>query len=162
MTKQANVKTEVTPMWLDAETGLASQRLLYILTGVFTTVLALVIWANPWAFFTDVSAVTSGIRAFELAISVIGWVALLVAPALIMRAWAMDDRYMLNYLPFVALLWPVSVVVIQLTLRLQFDKWYVGYYVDRPVFLLTDIVIPAAYFWIWRTLMQYHALEIEE
>ena len=127
-----------------------------------TALVALVVLMNPWAFFTDAAAGETVVRQFELGLSVIGWVLLLVAPPVIVTAYAAGDRYIARFLGIAALWWPLSIVAIQVTLRAMYGEWYLGYYQDRPYFLLTDIVVPAVYYYIHTQLRAQTLQELSE
>lgn len=49
----------------------------------------------------------------------------------------------LNFLPFTALLWPVAVVLAQISAYADTGESYLGYLFDYPVFVVTDIALPA-------------------
>jgi hypothetical protein len=138
---------------------------IYLAVGLTTLATWLVIGLNQWAFFAnpaDTTVVISDLRRFELAISVVGWVLLAVGPAAIVWAFSAGDRVVLRLLPVAALLWPASVIAIQLTLRVQYGEWYVGYYQDRPWFLITDLFAPIFYLMVSRKLRQVAVEELAE
>lgn len=139
--------------------------IIYVAVAITTISTWLVIGLNQWAYFanpTDASIVMSDLRRYELAISVVGWVLLAVAPAAIVWAFSAGDRVVVRLLPVAALLWPVSVFAIQLTLRAEFGEWYVGYYQDRPWFLITDLFAPVIYLIVAHQLRSVAAAELAE
>lgn len=95
------------------------------------------------------------IRAIELVISTVAWILLAVAPLPILWAFRAGDNFVLKFLPVVALAWPVTVLIMQTTLRFQTGEWYLGYLFNSPAFLITEVVAPAAYFVIWRRLVEW-------
>lgn len=126
-------------------------------TIVALTTLAtwIVIATQAWAFFPD--PVNSGgtLRGIELALSTVAWVLLAVGPIAVLIAFRAGDDFVLRYLPIVALAWPVSVLVIHLTLRVQNGAWYFDYLWNYPAFLVTDVLAPIVYFWTWRRLERW-------
>ena len=149
----------------NGKSGAANLPLIYAVVAVTTISTWLVIALNQWAYFanpTDTSTVISDLRRYELAISVVGWVLLAVAPAAIVWAFSAGDRVVIRLLPAAALLWPVSVFAIQLTLRAEFGQWFVGYYQDRPWFLITDLFAPVIYLIVAHQLRSVAAAELAE
>jgi hypothetical protein len=137
----------------------------YAVVAVTTLATWLVIGLNQWAYYSnpvDPTVDISDLRRFELAISVIAWVFLAFGPAAIVWAFSAGDRVVLRLLPAVALLWPLCVVAIQLTLRLQYGEWFVGYYQDRPWFLITDLFAPIVYLIVARRLRHVAVAELAE
>lgn len=139
--------------------------IIYSAVAITTISTWLVIGLNQWAYFanpTDTSTAMSDLRRYELAISVIGWVLLAVAPAAIVWAFSAGDRVVIRLLPAAALVWPASVFAIQLTLRAEFGEWYVGYYQDRPWFLITDLFAPVIYLIVAHQLRSVAETELAE
>ncbi len=138
---------------------------IYAAVALTTLATWVVIGLNQWAYFAnpaDTTVAISDLRRFELALSVIGWVLLAVGPAAIVWAFSAGDRVVLRLLPAAALMWPACVIAIQLTLRIQYGEWYVGYYQDRPWFLITDLFAPIVYLIVARQLRQVAVSELAE
>lgn len=131
---------------------LRSSVLMVVLTTVSTW---LVIATHSWAFFPDPVNSGSALRGVELALSTVAWVLLAVGPIAITWAFRAGDDYVLRYLPIAALAWPVSVLVIHLTLKYQVGEWYFDYLRNYPAFLVTDLLAPVVYVWVWRRLSQW-------
>ena len=134
------------------DSALRSSLLMVALVTLATWV---VIATHTWAFFPDPVNSGSGLRGVELALSTVAWVLLAVGPIAIVWAFRAGDDYVLRYLPVAALAWPVSVLVIHLTLKYQAGDWYFDYLTNYPAFLITDILAPAVYLWVWRRLSQW-------
>lgn len=128
-----------------------------IATGIATLATLYVIISHSWAFFPDPSTSATVLRSLELGFSTVAWVLLLVGPISILFAFRAGDDFVLNYLPYAALAWPASILVIQLSLRAQTGAWYFGYLVDTPVFLITDVLAPALYVYLWKQLEAWRA-----
>jgi len=117
-------------------------------TLVGSAILTFMLFKYSYGFFPTISDTASSARNLELGLSVIAWVMLLVgAPAV---AWAFDagDRFVVKFMPVIALLWPVSILLIHISLRAEYGAWYFDYWKTTPIFLLSDIAIPALYFYI--------------
>lgn len=124
----------------------------FIIVAITTLATWVVIASQAWAFFPDPVNSGNTLRGIELALSTVAWVLLAVGPIAVLTAFRAGDDFVLKYLPVVALAWPLSVLVIHLTLRLQAGAWYFDYLWNYPAFLVTDVVAPVVYLWTWRRL----------
>ncbi|MEY4995200.1 MAG: hypothetical protein RLZ65_1049 [Actinomycetota bacterium] len=96
----------------------------------------------PGFFFINPLEETSGLRIASLFITLIGWVSIaLVAPLLLLLFGARKYKA-IDYLPFAAAAWPISIFVSQLTVIIQTGVGYWSYLIDYPIFVATDILIP--------------------
>jgi hypothetical protein len=121
--------------------------------GVFISFLiAVVVLTFPKFFLFNPLAEGNGVRAFELTVSSFGWVLLLIGPAIVLVRYASGYKNLIGLLPFIALVWPVSLIVSHVTLFLQQGVWYTGYLIQYPIFVLTDIVLPIFLLYIWEIL----------
>jgi len=121
--------------------------------GVFITFLiAVIVMTFPKFFLFNPLAEGNGLRAFELSLSSVGWILLLVGPAIILVRYASGYKNQIGLLPWVALIWPASLVLSHVTLYLQNGVWYTGYLIQYPIFVLTDIVLPIFLMLIWEVL----------
>jgi hypothetical protein len=66
--------------------------------------------------------------------------------------YASGYKNQIGLLPWVALIWPASLVLSHVTLYLQNGVWYTGYLIQYPIFVLTDIVLPIFLMLIWEVL----------
>jgi len=118
--------------------------------GVFLSlIIATVVLTFPRFFLFNPLAEGDGLRAFELTVSSIAWILLLIGPGVILVRYGAGYSNLIRFLPFIAILWPLSLIVSHVTLYLQKGVWYTGYLIQYPIFLLTDIVIPIFLLYLW-------------
>jgi hypothetical protein len=118
--------------------------------GVFIALLvSSVVLTFPRFFLFNPLAEGDGLRAFELTVSSFGWMILLVGPVVILIRYASGYSNLISFLPFVALLWPLSLIVSHVTLYLQKGLWYTGYLIQYPIFIVTDILLPIFLLYLW-------------
>ena len=122
-------------------------------TGLFISLLiGLVVLTFPRFFLFNPMAEEDPVRAIELTVSSIGWILLLVGPATILMRYAAGSSSLIKFLPWVALIWPVSLIISHVTLFLQKETWYTGYLIQYPIFVLTDILLPIFLIYLWDVL----------
>lgn len=92
------------------------------------------------------------IRQAALLLSLLGWVAISTIPAAALLLYSVGSKRYLRLLPFAALLWPVSVVINQVLLYVRDQTWYFDYLVNFPIFIATDILLPALVLFLWSEL----------
>lgn len=92
------------------------------------------------------------VRAIELTVSSIGWILLLLGPAIILIRYGSGSSSSIKFLPYIALVWPISLVASHITLFLQKGTWYTGYLIQYPIFVLTDILLPVFLIYLWDVL----------
>ena len=99
-------------------------------------------------FFVDPFRSNETLRSIELVLFIAGWVLMCLGPiAIAVRMLLVGDAE-LRYLRIVALLYPVSVLLIQVTLWQQsqhFQKPY-SYIGSNKWFIVTDIAVPLGLF----------------
>jgi hypothetical protein len=118
--------------------------------GIFLSlVIATVVLTFPRFFLFNPLAEGDGLRAFELTVSSIAWIILLIGPTVVLVRYAAGYSNLVRFLPFVAILWPASLIVSHITLYLQKGVWYTGYIIQYPIFVVTDIVIPIFLLYLW-------------
>jgi hypothetical protein len=137
----------------DEEHQRVSHRLTVGGLGVFMSLFIVgVVLTFPRFFLFNPLAEGDGLRAFELTLSSFGWMLLLVGPPIILIRYSAGYRNLIGFLPVVALLWPVSLILSHITLFLQHGVWYTGYLIQYPIFTITDIVLPIFYMYLWDVL----------
>lgn len=92
------------------------------------------------------------IRRFFLFLTTVGWVTTLVGPIVILFLNALGKKKSVLFLSWVALAWPVSLILNHLALLIQTHKLFVGYLLVYPSFIVTDIALPSLYVLIARYL----------
>ena len=96
---------------------------------------------------------TEPIRRFFLVLTTIGWLVSLVGPILVLMLNALGKPSATRILPWVALAWPLSLVLNHSALLIQTHKLYRGYLGGYPIFIVTDIALPLFYLAVARFLM---------
>jgi len=114
--------------------------------SIFMTVLVLTF---PRFFLFNPMAEGDPTRALELSVSSVGWLLLLIGPAVILMRYSTGRFTLIRFLPFVALVWPISLIANHVTLFLQKGVWYTGYLIQYPIFVLSDIVLPIFLIFLW-------------
>ena len=109
----------------------------------------LVVATYPGFFLFNPLLEKDQFRAITLTLTTIGWVLISTTPTVILLSYAAGYSKPLSFLPFVALFWPVSLLVNHIVLYFQEGKWFIGYLLDYPIFLATDILLPALLIQIW-------------
>ena len=122
-----------------------------IATLIATTFWGVVLSFKSYFFFNPLDA-SSTLRQVELVTSSVGWVLISTGAPIALLMLATGRIALLRVLPFLALVWPVSVAFTQLTLRIQDGVWYTGYLTTSPVFLVTEVVIPMTLLVVWNHL----------
>jgi hypothetical protein len=82
-------------------------------------------------------------RQFTLVLSLIGWIAISTVPTFVLYSYSAGSPKALKLLPLVALFWPGSVVLNQVLLFARDGVWYFDYLLNHPIFIATDIALPA-------------------
>lgn len=138
--------------------GKTSFRNAFIAFSAFLTAFYwLVVASYPQFFIFNPFDETWLIRQVALILSLIGWVAISTVPSVVLFMYAAGNSRGLKLLPFVATLWPLSVVVNQILLYIRDQTWYFDYLINYPIFIATDILLPVLLFVLWRELHEYHA-----
>lgn len=82
-------------------------------------------------------------RRLTLVLSLVGWIAISTIPTLVLYSYSAGSPKALKLLPVVAIFWPASVVLNQVLLFLRDGVWYFEYLLNHPIFIATDIALPA-------------------
>jgi hypothetical protein len=82
-------------------------------------------------------------REVTLWLALGGWLVAAIGSPIALLLVSQGSLRALNFLPFTALLWPVSVVLAQISAYADTGESYLGYLFDYPVFVVTDIALPA-------------------
>lgn len=119
----------------------------------------LMVLTYPNFFIINPAAESGAVRQFALWVSLIGWVIQsLITPVLL---WKLSDgfTYPMKWLPITTLMWPAGILLSQITAYMQTQTSFLGYLVDYPVFVLTDIALPALILWKWHELRVWLAIQ---
>ena len=77
-------------------------------------------------------------------ISVIGWISLLIVSPLLVLTSRGKSSYT-RLIRASALLWPGSLLLIHIGLFITTNNAYLGYLLEKPIFIFTDILVPLTY-----------------
>jgi hypothetical protein len=138
--------------------GKTSFRNAFIAFSAFLTAFYwLVVASYPQFFIFNPFDEAWIIRQTALILSLIGWVAISTVPSVVLFMYAAGSSRGLKLLPIVATIWPLSVIVNQVLLYIRDQTWYFDYLINYPIFIATDVLLPALLFVLWRELHEYHA-----
>ena len=134
------------------QTELKSHTLRYLLVtfGIFTSAFFwLVVATYPGFFLFNPWENPSPVRAVLLTAMMIAWLMLSTAPVFIFASLATGRDGGLRLLPIVALAWPVLLIVNHVSLAIVEQHWYIGYLVQYPIFVATEILLPVLLIAVW-------------
>jgi hypothetical protein len=94
-------------------------------------------------FLFNPTEATGVFREVTLWLALAGWLVAAIATPIALLLVTQGSLRALNFLPFTALLWPVSVVLAQISAYAESGESYLDYLFDYPVFVVTDIALPA-------------------
>ena len=113
----------------------------------------LVFWLTiatfPDFFFFNPLGNQNVLRRFELVISTVGWISISTLAPILLLLYSTGSTKIGRFLPFCALLWPVSLIVSQVTRYVQSGSFYFGYLRSFPIFIFTDILLPIILMTVW-------------
>lgn len=142
------MKTEVDM----SENELSSRMLRYKVAsfGVFISAVFLLIVATfPTFFIFDPALIDNSVRLVILLLSTIAWLSIALGPVIVFGLLATGKKKAIHALPFIALFWPVMIVVNHLELWISTGNAYMSYLLEFPVFVITDILTPAILVAFW-------------
>lgn len=118
--------------------------------GLFTSaVFILVVATYPSFFFFNPFDQQDGARSVILLLCTIAWVFLALGPGVIFVLLAFGVTGGVKWLPFVALGWPITLVLNHLYLAVREGDPYLTYLADFPIFIATDILMPLLLIALW-------------
>jgi hypothetical protein len=116
------------------------------IVGVLALLILIVFWLIVFTFpsfflFNPLNEVDA-LRRYELLASTIGWIGIsTVAPGLLFL-YAAGYRRARLLLPIFALIYPVSLIISQVTIYNRTGETYISYLWNFPVFIFTDLLLP--------------------
>ena len=123
------------------------------LTTLLGAIIMLVFWLTiatfPDFFFFNPINNSDVLRRAELVFSTFGWIIMSTVIPFILYLYSHGRQKLLRYLPILAIVWPLSLVVAQVTTYIQTGNFYIEYLINFPIFLFTDIAIPIIVLVIW-------------
>jgi hypothetical protein len=119
-----------------------------LLTSIY--LLFIVLSFREYFFFLPNFSRPQTLIALTQIFTTIGWIALIVAPPILLRkSQVMGRSRSLLFLASV-LIWPLSTMAIKVLNYYYFDAPYIDYLGVHPLFILFEYVIPAVYVFMWR------------
>lgn len=119
----------------------------------------LMVLTYPNFFIINPSAESGTLRQVSLWLCLIGWVIQsLITPVLL---WKLSDgfTYPMRWLPLTTLMWPAGILLAQITAYMQTQTSFLGYLIDYPIFVITDIALPALILWKWHELKVWISIQ---
>ncbi len=123
-----------------------------ILGAVILIVFWLVVATFPSFFFFNPIGDENQLRRLELVFSTFGWFLTSTVAPFLLFFYASGKHQALKYLPFTAIIYPVSLVVSQVTIYAETGNTYISYLNNFPIFFFTDILLPILILFIWHDL----------
>ena len=93
-------------------------------------------------FLFDPSSGESLARDISLWICLLGWISATFLSPLSIFLISEGSKSALRSMPFLALLWPLSIIIAQITVYAETGQAYIDYLFNFPVFVITDIALP--------------------
>lgn len=109
---------------------------------VISMVMMTIVWTQPGDFAFSPSLYSSQFQQFSQVVYLIGWLLLILGSQVlaIRAAWGFDPTWL--QVLVIGSMRPISEILIQANVYTNLGSFSLGYLIDRPVFLLSDIVIP--------------------
>jgi hypothetical protein len=121
-------------------------QMLDYIVGLLGLLIFLVFWlivlTFPSFFLFNPFNEADSLRQYELLASTIGWIGISTGTPILLFLYAAGFRRARLVLPFVALLYPISLIVSQLTIYNRTGETYISYLWNFPVFIFTDLLLP--------------------
>jgi hypothetical protein len=116
------------------------------IVGVLALLILIVFWLIVFTFpsfflFNPFNEVDT-LRQYELLVSTIGWIGISTFVPILLFLYAAGFRRARLFLPVFALLYPLSLVVSQITIYNRSGETYISYLWNFPVFIFTDLLLP--------------------
>lgn len=112
----------------------------------------LVVLTFPSFFFFNPLNEPDTIRRAQLLFSTFGWICLSTLVPLVLFVFAEGLRKARNLVLILGLVYPLSLIISQVTIYLRTGTPYVKYLADFPIFIFTDIILPILVVFIWHDL----------
>lgn len=135
---------------IGTEPSVRVTRLKIASLGIFiSAVFTLIVFTFPVFFFFDPAQQNDLARQSILILCTLAWVVLAVGPAVVFSLVALGRRHAIDALPYIAIPWPLMLVVNHLHLAITTGNAYVEYLANFPVFIITDLLIPGLLIVLW-------------
>lgn len=118
--------------------------------GVFiSAVFLLVVATFPSFFIFDPALIDNSLRLIILLLSTLAWITIALGPIIVFGLLAIGKNKAVHALPFIALFWPVMIVINHLELWISTGNAYMSYLIDFPIFFITDLLTPVLLIAFW-------------
>ncbi len=133
-----------------------------LIGGLILIVFWLIVATLPDFFFINPQGEASQLRRAELVLSTIGWVLISTGAPIALFLFSGGFHGARKLLPIMALWWPVSLIISQVTIYVLDGAFYLDYLIKFPIFIFTDLVLPVFLLFLWHDLKDFVPLEIHE
>ena len=120
--------------------------------GMMLIVYWLIVATLPDFFFINPTGPDNQLRRAEIVLSTIGWLLMSTAAPFALFAYSAGKHSARKILPYTALVWPISLIISQITVYILDGSFYLGYLIKFPIFFYTDLVLPIFILIIWHDL----------
>lgn len=118
--------------------------------GVFiSAVFLLVVATFPTFFIFDPAQIDNSLRLIILLFSTLAWISIALGPVIVFGLLAAGKNKAVHALPFIALFWPIMIVINHLELWISTGNAYMSYLIEFPIFFITDLLTPLLLISIW-------------
>lgn len=128
------------------------------IVGLLGAVIMIVFWlivaTFPSFFFFNPAGDSNQLRRFELVLSTLGWIGISTIAPLLLFMYASGVKKARKFLPYTAILYPLSLTISQITLYIQTGSTYISYLRNFPIFIFTDLILPILILVIWQILKE--------
>lgn len=128
------------------------------IAGLLGAMILIVYWlivaTFPDFFFINPVGEASQLRRAELIFSTFGWILMSTVAPIALLLYSSGISKAKNILPITALVWPVSLVISQVTVYILDGSFYLDYLLTFPIFIFTDLVLPIIILMIWHDLRE--------
>lgn len=128
------------------------------IVSLFATFILIVFWlivaTFPHFFLFNPLNESDDLRRYELIASTIGWIGVSTLTPIVLYLYSAGYPRARAALPFLALLYPVSLIASQLTIYSRTGSTYLSYLWDNPVFIFTDLLLPVFILFLWHDLKE--------
>ena len=100
-------------------------------------------------FFFNPAEATGVFRQITLWVALIGWLSVALATPLALLYATSGSLAALRVVPYTTLIWPVAIVLAQISAYAETGESYLDYLFEYPIFVLTDIALPIFILFKW-------------
>ncbi|CAN2186443.1 hypothetical protein MCEMRE203_00416 [Candidatus Nanopelagicaceae bacterium] len=122
--------------------------------GMMLIVYWLIVATLPDFFFINPSGSSSQLRRAELILSTLGWILMSTVAPVALMLYSSGFHKARKILPYTALVWPVSLIISQVTVYILDGTFYFDYLMKFPIFFYTDLILPIFILIIWHDLRE--------